>query len=189
MWKDIEGYEGKYRISTEGEVLSVNKDLIMAQCLGGNGYLKTGLRRNGTKDRLITHRLVAQAFIPNPHNKPQVNHIDGNKLNNNAYNLEWCTPKENTEHAYRIGLRKGTPHNKGKKLGKSSQYHYVERVTYPKKGELFYRAVVKKGSFHRSKQFSIKKYGELEAECLAAKAANDLISQYPEFVGLALNVI
>lgn len=192
MWKDIQGFNGKYKINEKGEVYSVARNIIMAQQLGGNGYYKVGLRKDGTKDRYIVHRLVAEHFIPNPHNKPQVNHVDGNPLNNNVDNLEWCTPSENSIHAFKTGLRKEHYKNVGKKFGSTSDFHYVERVNSSKDGDIF-RTVVKATIdgkiFSRSRQFSVKKYGELEAELLAAQAANDIVATHSQFEGYALNVI
>jgi hypothetical protein len=71
------------------------------------GYRKIGLTVNGKTYQYFIHRLLAETFIPNPENKPQVNHLDGDKLNNNLENLEWCTAKENIAHAFSSGLKKG----------------------------------------------------------------------------------
>lgn len=110
IWKDIEGYEGLYQISNYGNIVSLNynhtkkrKELI---CEINNGYCKIGLCKNNKTKRYMVHRLVAKAFIDNPYNKNQVNHIDGNKQNNRVDNLEWVTPKENTEHSIKNSLRK-----------------------------------------------------------------------------------
>jgi hypothetical protein len=193
VWKDIEGFEGKYQISTEGTVLSVHTNKLMSLQLGGNGYYKVGLRNENGKERYSIHRLVAEHFISNPHNKPQINHIDGNPLNNNVDNLEWCTPSENALHAFKHGRRRAHYKNIGLKFGRSSRYHYVDRISNAVKGEIYFRAVVKatvQGKlFAKSKQFSIKKYGESEAERMAAQAANLIVQTYSEFNGYALNVI
>ncbi len=115
MWKDIVGYEGLYMVSDKGNVLSYEKygsdgRLLLKRLLKGgrysNGYKFVCLRNNSNNRNLMIHRLVAEAFIPNPNNKPNVNHIDGNKQNNNVENLEWCTQSENIKHAINIGLRK-----------------------------------------------------------------------------------
>lgn len=71
-----------------------------------DGYLRVRIHTSFKNRYLSVHRLVAKAFIPNPENKPQVNHKDGNKLNNDVSNLEWVTPKENINHAWRMGLSK-----------------------------------------------------------------------------------
>lgn len=193
MWKDICGYEGRYRVNTKGQILSMWNGKIMSNCIGGNGYYKVGLRKkSGRKDRLLVHRLIAEHFIPNPNNKPQVNHIDGNKLNNNVCNLEWCTPKENSQHAFKLGLRTEHYKNVGKKFGKTSNYHYVSLVRSKADG-LFYRALVKatiNGKlFAKSRQFSVNKFGEFEAERLAALASNEIVCKYKEFNGYALNTV
>lgn len=97
IWKDIKGYEGLYQISNLGRVKSLKTGKIRKQCYDKDRYLKIELS-NKTQKSLKIHRLVAQAFIPNPLNLPQVNHKDGNKLNNNVNNLEWVSPSENTRH-------------------------------------------------------------------------------------------
>lgn len=116
-WKAIEGYEGAYEVSNFGNVRSVDRDIVYSngrvvsykgntkkQTVDKYGYAYVGLYSNQKHKQGMTHRLVAKAFIPNIDNKPQVNHIDGNKTNNNVENLEWVTPHENYIHAVKNGL-------------------------------------------------------------------------------------
>ena len=103
VWKDIVGYEGKYQISNLGNVRNFKFKLIK-YTVSNYGYIRIGLRNHGKRMYSI-HRLVAIAFIPNPDNKPYINHIDGNKSNNNVTNLEWVTQSENEKHAHRLGLK------------------------------------------------------------------------------------
>ena len=117
VWKDVEGYEGIYQISSYGRLKSLSREITdifgtriveekIAQRSNNSIYFHTNLCKNGEKKSTSIHRLVAQAFIPNPENKPCVNHIDGNKHNNHVENLEWVTYSENIQHAYRTGLIK-----------------------------------------------------------------------------------
>lgn len=108
-WRDIKGYEGIYQVSNRGRVRRIvathtTKPMMRKASLQGRGYLGICLSKNGVTKRYIVSRLVAEAFIPNPDNKPEVNHINGIKTDNRAVNLEWVTVSENKLHAYRTGL-------------------------------------------------------------------------------------
>lgn len=109
-WRDIEGYGGKYQISNYGRLKRVsigNKHVkIMTPCLSNCGYMLHRINKGNQRFYYKTHRLVAKVFIPNPNNKPQVNHIDGIKWNACVTNLEWVTREENMQHADNTGLRK-----------------------------------------------------------------------------------
>jgi hypothetical protein len=101
---DIKGFEGFYSINRKGEILSHYQNKIIKVSINRKGYYRIGLRKQGTRKYFTVHRLVALTFINNPDNKPEVNHIDCNKLNNNVENLEWVYPSENMQHAKRHGL-------------------------------------------------------------------------------------
>lgn len=98
-WRPVVGYEGFYEVSSLGRIRRVK---IITPVLKKHGYLQVSLTdKSGGRKSLRLHRLVAEAFIPNPLDKPQVNHMDENTLNNRADNLEWATPKENTNYGSR----------------------------------------------------------------------------------------
>ena len=101
VWRDIKGYEGIYQVSNMGNVKNIKFNRIIKPFTQGAGYLRVDLSKENTRIRSLVHRLVAKTFIPNPENKPEVNHIDEDKTNNRIDNLEWCTRKENLNHGTR----------------------------------------------------------------------------------------
>lgn len=119
IWKDIKNYEGLYQVSNLGRVKSLNRieksgnkfrkraEKILTQNIT-QGYKYVNICKNNKIKTYRIHRLVAETFLPNPEKLPQVNHIDGNKLNNDVNNLEWCSCKHNIQEAYRLGLSKTT---------------------------------------------------------------------------------
>lgn len=103
-WKEIPGYDGKYEVSNLGKVRNAFTGKHLSQKRYAR-YIKVYLYHDYTRKCYMLHRLVAEAFVENKDNKPQVNHIDGDRYNNRYDNLEWCTQSENILHSYRIGLR------------------------------------------------------------------------------------
>lgn len=109
IWKSIKGYEGFYQVSNKGRIKSLKrktidgrslKEIIRKLGLGFTGYYHIDLWKDNCAKTIKVHRLVAQAFIPNPDNKPQINHVNGIKSYNEVDNLEWCTARENVQHSF-----------------------------------------------------------------------------------------
>lgn len=114
-WKEIYGYNDDYMISNWGNVKSNKKNTrnsgimklhlnISGNLQRGGGYYRVCLTKNGINKFCYVHKLVLETFKDNPENKPEGNHIDGNKQNNHLLNLEWCTSSENKKHAYKMGI-------------------------------------------------------------------------------------
>ena len=106
VWKDVVGYEGLYQVSNYGRLKRVfknKKEHLLTGKKDKDGYIQVILSRNQKKKHCRLHRLVAETFIPNPNDKPVVNHKDKNVLNNTVDNLEWATVSENTKHGYETG--------------------------------------------------------------------------------------
>ena len=117
IWKPVSGYEGLYEVSDTGKIRSLERITVVGlrgvgrelrQYLTPYGYLEVSLSKKGKVSHKRVHRLVADAFCQKLDGQDEVNHIDGDKKNNNASNLEWCTRRENTIHAYRNGLQTNT---------------------------------------------------------------------------------
>lgn len=101
-WKDIKGYEGRYKVSSNGRVYSLLSNKILKGKIGKNGYCLIDLYFNGVSKTYRLHRIVAEAFIDNPHDLPEINHKDENKENNRADNLEWCTHRYNANYGTKL---------------------------------------------------------------------------------------
>lgn len=123
-WRDVKGYEGMYQISNYGRVKSLGRidrlgqkvdEKMRNQQIDKNGYKSVMLSKDGNRKRYLVHRLVAEAFIPNPNNYPQINHKDENKINNKVNNLEWCDRKYNMNYGTRS--KRQSENLKGKYVG------------------------------------------------------------------------
>lgn len=172
IWKDIKGYEGLYQVSNLGRVKSLDivdrlgrkhKSNIKYQNDNGNGYLIVNLKHNGKQKNHLVHRLVAEAFIENPENKKEVNHIDGDKLNNRVDNLEWVSRSENLKHAFKLGLNKnlkGINHPKFKLT--IEQVKFIKENAIPHDPEYSFENLGRK--FNISSTVVKKIYYQLELE-------------------------
>ena len=117
----------KERKNTHKNTIKVLKQVPNSNNLQCNYFLVTLVNSNGTRKNAFIHRLMGETFIPNPDNKPQINHIDGNKQNNRLNNLEWCTDSDNKKHAYKTGLM--TPGNQYSKRIKQDLPRYKLKST------------------------------------------------------------
>lgn len=146
MWKTIPAFGGRYEASETGEIRhSLNKNIRKAR-KNKYGYLQLNFSRNdgtGKSDTILVHRLIALTFLPNPNNLPEVNHIDGDKTNNNINNLEWCSISDNQKHAFKLGLQqtyKGEAHVKAKltnEQAKQIRQLYIAGISQQKIADCF----------------------------------------------------
>lgn len=152
IWKDIPGLEGKYQVSnfgnvkslprlrkSKGDCLALIQGKLLTPKVNDSGYLTVHLRSDEINKYPTIHRLVAEVFIPNTENKKTVNHIDGNKLNNNLSNLEWSTHAEQMQHASQHNLLEVRGAPKFSKEFKKEIYEYYQenKVSIKKLAEIF----------------------------------------------------
>lgn len=151
-WKDIEGYEGLYQIHRQGYVRNA-RGRIRKPSIINSGYVSLKLINVvGKRKSFLMHRLVASAFVRNddPRVNVVVNHRDGVKTNNSHRNLEWCTNSHNILHARRIGLNPYNTPGRGKRFGKTSQYH---GVGFDEKRNKWYASVTHDKRIHFRRRF------------------------------------
>ena len=117
MWKDIKNYEGLYQVSELGEIKS-KRGIILKPQPNTSGYFQVGLYKNGIRRKFCVHKLVAEAFISNPYNLPEVNHKDEDKSNNTVSNLEWCTRIYNNNYG---------SHNDRAAFSRSNKYNVYDK--------------------------------------------------------------
>ena len=173
IWKRLI-YHGEdlgdwYEVSNLGNIRNAKNHRIRKLNALQQGYYFVGvsLGNRNVKPCIKVHRAVAETFIPNPKNLPVINHIDGNKLNNNVENLEWCTYLDNTKHAVETGLWKPFPSGFENVLSKltKEQFEYIYKVYQPRHSEFGGRALARKFNVHHATIMKAYKYMEELSMC------------------------
>ena len=154
IWKPIKGYEGLYEVSNFGNVRSLKRNTtegkVLKQGWHTRGYSNVSLSKGNNHKTRSIHRLVAETFIPNPNNLPEVNHKDGNKKNNCVENLEWVTRIENVLHSMETGLKKPIFNNPLR--SKAVNQYSLDGIllqTYPSTGEAERQTGVRHGNISK----------------------------------------
>lgn len=130
VWRDVKGYEGLYEVSNFGRVKNRYGKFLRGSV--SHGYLRLALHKDGKIKTTSVHRLVAETFIENKHNKPYVNHIDCNKMNNVTTNLEWCTQLENIQHCIANGRKNDFGENSKKHKLTFDDVEFIRNNYVPK---------------------------------------------------------
>lgn len=170
-WRDVVGYEGYYMVSSLGRVVSLarpynnnrgisfTKTRILSPRLNSGGYYQVVLTINGNRTQPHIHKLVAEAFIPNPNNYPQADHIDCDKLNNRADNLRWCTQKMNNENPLTKARRKANIHLTAQKIREANSKPVI-RISLKDENDI--------------KVYPSATYAQIDGFCQSAISANCL---------------
>lgn len=134
IWADIPGYEGLYQVSSFGQVRSLKRGTTSGRVLsvgrGNGGYQHVSLSKNGVTTTRKVHRLVAEVFLPNLDNLPEVNHIDPDKDNNSVRNLEWVTRQQNHDHSIRVGIRAEKGENHVRSVLSDKQVSLIRKIKW-----------------------------------------------------------
>lgn len=147
-WRKIKNFEN-YSVSNDGKVRNDITGGVLKPCSSKLGYRYVNPSQNGEVKKLYVHRLVADAFIPNPHKKCQVNHINGVKTDNRVENLEWCTSRENHLHRSRtLGIKQDNEHMK--KMGELAQKSHHKSVICLETGVIYESVVEAANAIKRS---------------------------------------
>ena len=187
IWKDINGFEGYYQVSNLGRIKSLSREIyngkgyytstekILLGHMITKGYMQVELKKDNKRYLKLIHCLVAEAFIPNPENKPQVNHINGKKSDNMVGNLEWCTNIENQTHAINTGLKKSKDIELSKKHKR--EYYIKNRELILEKKKEYYQknqnkiATYRKSYYEEHKKDLIKKSTKYNTAIRKARVA------------------
>ena len=160
-WKPVSGYEGLYEVSDGGQIKALCRRVDSGKChrewaehllctaMDSRGYLRTNLAKGGSNRTVKVHRLVAEAFIPNPDNLPQVNHKDGNKTNNAVWNLEWCDQSHNVKHAFASGLNSNSGEKNPAHKLTAADVEFIRNNYTPRHPEFGTTALGKRFGVHR----------------------------------------
>lgn len=158
IWKDIPNYEGLYQISNLGNVKNIKTNICKSKNISNSGYYYVDLYKNNNRAKKNIHRLVAETFILNKNNYSDVNHIDGNKLNNCVNNLEWCTRSYNLKEAYRLKLRKPVKLKENKNPNSKIIIQYDKNGNFIKKWYSITKASEETGIYHTQIRRCCNKY-------------------------------
>ena len=164
-WKPVSGYEGYYLVSNIGNIFSIRSKKVL-KVRNSCGYQRVNLSVDGFPKSFAVHRLVAEAFIPNPENKPTVNHINEIKIDNRVGNLEWATNKEQNNHGTRTQRAKEHTDYIGRKIDYSV---VASKHDYKRMGKLFSIPVYQfdnKGTFQKAYS-SLREASECTGICIS----------------------
>lgn len=178
LWKQTVGEFSNYEVSNTGLVRNKETKKLLKIHKNHLGYEFVGLSNKGRVRKHRVHRLVAFAFLENPENKPNINHLDSNPSNNHVDNLQWCTQSENIKYAYDYGFKKPPMHRLGSKQGSSSQYHNVYLDKSRNRWAARVETTTAGGLSVKRKYFAISRFESSEqAEQAAAYAVNLMLDE------------